>query len=354
MDTDDIYLSTAEQILTFGADKQDRTGTGTRSLFGQQMAFDISADKLPLLTTKELKLRSIIHELIWFLRGEGNIAYLKENKVGIWDEWADENGDLGPVYGVQWRQWEDTRVVPADKLGDLERRGFKVLGEVSCGQYAVRREIDQIDNLLHLLRIDPDSRRLILTAWNPSVVEEQALPPCHSFVQFYTRELTNLERSGIARQRVMNLKAFDVRPLTDAEEELFASDHMESDLDGIPDGLLDQVVPATRGLSCHLYQRSGDFFLGVPFNIASYSLLTHMIAKCVGMEPVEFVHTIGDAHVYSNHMEQIGEQLRRKHIDCEPFVVLRGDYDDPGQFQFEDIEVVGYESHPFIKASVAV
>jgi len=354
MDTDDIYLSTAEQILTFGADKQDRTGTGTRSLFGQQMAFDISADKLPLLTTKELKLRSIIHELIWFLRGEGNIAYLKENKVGIWDEWADENGDLGPVYGVQWRQWEDTRVVPADKLGDLERRGFKVLGEVSCGQYAVRREIDQIDNLLHLLRIDPDSRRLILTAWNPSVVEEQALPPCHSFVQFYTRELTNLERSGIARQRVMNLKAFDVRPLTDAEEELFASDHMESDLDGIPDALLDQVVPATRGLSCHLYQRSGDFFLGVPFNIASYSLLTHMIAKCVGMEPVEFVHTIGDAHVYSNHMEQIGEQLRRKHIDCEPFVVLRGDYDDPGQFQFEDIEVVGYESHPFIKASVAV
>ena len=354
MDTDDIYLSTAEQILTFGADKQDRTGTGTRSLFGQQMAFDISADKLPLLTTKELKLRSIIHELIWFLRGEGNIAYLKENKVGIWDEWADENGDLGPVYGVQWRQWEDTRVVPADKLGDLERRGFKVLGEVSCGQYAVRREIDQIDNLLHLLRIDPDSRRLILTAWNPSVVEEQALPPCHSFVQFYTRELTNLERSGIARQRVMNLKAFDVRPLSDAEEELFTSDHMESDLDGIPDALLDQVVPATRGLSCHLYQRSGDFFLGVPFNIASYSLLTHMIAKCVGMEPVEFVHTIGDAHVYSNHMEQIGEQLRRKHIDCEPFVVLRGDYDDPGQFQFEDIEVVGYESHPFIKASVAV
>lgn len=355
MHTDSIYFDTAEQIMMFGTRKGDRTGTGTVSLFGQQMAFDISADKLPLLTTKELKLRSIIHELIWFLRGDGNIAYLKENKVGIWDAWADENGDLGPVYGVQWRHWDDTRVVKAHEVQDYAERGFSFVGRLADGiDCVVSREIDQIGNLLHLLRTDPDSRRLILTAWNPSVVEEQALPPCHSFVQFYTRELTNLERSGIARQRVMNLKAFDVRPLTDAEEELFASDHMDSDVDGIPDALLDQVVPATRGLSCHLYQRSGDFFLGVPFNIASYSLLTHMIAKCVGMESLEFVHTIGDAHLYSNHLDQIAEQGKRTEIDCEPFVVLEGDHEDPGLFRFEDIQVLGYEHHSAIKAPIAV
>lgn len=354
-DVDRIYLTTAEQILEFGTAKSDRTGTGTISLFGQQMVFDLTADKLPLLTTKELKLRSIIHELIWFLRGEGNIAYLKENNVGIWNEWADENGDLGPVYGVQWRRWEDIRIVKTHEVKAYAERGYHLLGRMADGiDCVVRREIDQIADLLHQLRTNPDSRRLILTAWNPSVVEEQALPPCHSFVQFYTRELSQKERSDIVRERVLSLIACGGRKLTDGELKLFSGGHLGNKEDLIPEELLDLAIPAKRGLSCHLYQRSGDYFLGVPFNIASYSLLTHMIAHCVGMEPLEFIHTIGDAHLYSNHLEQIKKQLDREGVECSPYVVLSGDYSDPGQFTFDDIKVVDYEFDPAIPAPISV
>lgn len=350
---DDTYLLTAEQIIELGTAKGDRTGTGTVSIFTQQMAFDLTAGKLPLLTTKKLHLRSIIHELIWFLQGESNIAYLKENDVSIWDEWADENGDLGPVYGVQWRKWDDTRVVSAEHIDSFEKRGFSVLGEVAFGQYVVQRKIDQIADLLHQLRTNPDSRRLILTAWNPSVVEEQALPPCHSFVQFYTRNLEFADRCDIARERVI-MKVQHGIELSEAEHKLLVSGHLEYAEDTIPPELIESVVPASRGISCHLYQRSGDFFLGVPFNIASYSLLTHMVAKCVGMEPLEFIHTIGDTHLYSNHLDQINEQMSRKGVDCTPFVVLNGDCEDPAELTFFDIEVVGYESEAAIKAPVAV
>jgi len=261
------YLNLIQHILDHGVDKTDRTGTGTRSVFGHQMRFDL-ADGFPLVTTKKLHLRSIIHELLWFLKGETNIAYLKENKVRIWDEWADENGDLGPVYGSQWRSW----------------RGAE--GET----------IDQISQLIEQIKTNPDSRRLMVSAWNVAEVPKMKLPPCHALFQFY-----------------------------------------------VADGKL----------SCQLYQRSADLFLGVPFNIASYALLVQMVAQVTGLEPGDFVHTFGDVHIYSNHMEQVALQLTR---DPKPLpkLQLNPDVDSIFDFKFEDIEIVGYESHPAIKGKVAV
>lgn len=348
-ETDATYLDAAADITVSGHHKEDRTGTGTMSLFGQQMRYSLVGGELPLLTTKELKLRSIIHELIWFLRGEGNIAYLQENKVGIWDAWADENGDLGPVYGVQWRHWNDTRVVDACEWPIYEARGFEKIMQEN-GKVTVNREIDQIAELIQQLKTSPDSRRLIVSAWNPAVVEEQALPPCHSFVQFYTFELNSAWRLSIASKRIEN-KVISGQPLNVNETIL-----RETLLAGrkVTEEVLGRVMSARRGLSCQLYQRSGDFFLGVPFNIASYSLLTHMIAKCVGMEPIEFVHTIGDAHIYSNHMDQVDEQSDRAGYDSTAFVELVGDVTDPSEFSFEDIIVHGYQHESAIKAPIAV
>ncbi|TCD15204.1 thymidylate synthase [Oricola cellulosilytica] len=261
------YLDLMRHVLENGTDRGDRTGTGTRSVFGHQMRFDLS-EGFPLVTTKKLHLRSIIYELLWFLRGETNIAWLKENGVSIWDDWADENGDLGPVYGYQWRSW------PAPD----------------------GRHIDQIANLVEGIRSNPFSRRHIVSAWNPALVDEMALPPCHCLFQFY-----------------------------------------------VSDGRL----------SCQLYQRSGDIFLGVPFNIASYALLTHMVAEVCGLQPGEFVHTFGDAHLYSNHFEQARTQLAREPRPL-PFLKIRRKVDDLLDFRFEDFEIVGYEPHPHIKAAVAV
>lgn len=261
------YLDLLQHVLDNGVDRGDRTGTGTRSVFGYQMRFNL-AEGFPVLTTKKLHLRSIIHELLWFLKGDTNIAYLKENGVSIWDEWADENGDLGPVYGYQWRSW------PAPD----------------------GRHIDQIADLLKMLRENPNSRRLIVSAWNPALVDEMALPPCHCLFQFY-----------------------------------------------VSDGKL----------SCQLYQRSADIFLGVPFNIASYALLTMMIAQVAGLEPGDFVHTLGDAHIYSNHFEQARLQLTRT-PKALPTMRINPDIKDLFAFQFEDFELVGYEADPTIKAPIAV
>lgn len=261
------YLDLLQHVLDNGVDRGDRTGTGTRSVFGYQMRFNL-AEGFPVLTTKKLHLRSIIHELLWFLKGDTNIAYLKENGVSIWDEWADEDGDLGPVYGYQWRSW------PAPD----------------------GRHIDQIANLLKMLRENPNSRRLIVSAWNPALVDEMALPPCHCLFQFY-----------------------------------------------VSDGKL----------SCQLYQRSADIFLGVPFNIASYALLTMMIAQVAGLEPGDFVHTLGDAHIYSNHFEQARLQLTRT-PKALPTMRINPDVKDLFAFQFEDFELVGYEADPTIKAPIAV
>jgi len=261
------YLDLLQHVLENGAQKSDRTGTGTRSVFGHQMRFDLSAG-FPLLTTKKLHLRSIVYELLWFLRGETNIQFLKENKVSIWNEWADAEGELGPVYGKQWRSW-----AAADGSS-----------------------IDQITEVVEAIRIDPDSRRLIVSAWNVADVAQMALPPCHLLFQFYV---------------------------------------------------------ADARLSCQLYQRSADVFLGVPFNIASYALLTMMVAQVVGLEPGDFVHTLGDAHLYDNHLEQARLQLEREPRSL-PTMQLDSGATSIFEFKFEDFRLENYDPHPHISAPVAV
>lgn len=261
------YLDLMQHVLAHGNDKSDRTGTGTRSVFGYQMRFNL-ADGFPVLTTKKLHLKSIIHELLWFLQGDTNIRYLQENGVKIWDEWADENGNLGRVYGAQWRSW----------------RGAN--GEI----------IDQIANLVEQIKRNPDSRRLIVSAWNPAEVDDMALPPCHALFQFY-----------------------------------------------VADGKL----------SCQLYQRSADIFLGVPFNIASYALLTMMLAQVCDLQAGEFVHTLGDAHLYRNHLEQAQLQLSREPRPL-PKMRINPNVKDIFAFTFDDFELVDYDPHPHIKADVSV
>lgn len=271
------YLGLLDHVLEHGIEKSDRTGTGTISVFGYQMRFDLQKG-FPVMTTKKLHLRSIIHELLWFLQGDTNIKYLNENRVTIWDEWADENGDLGPVYGAQWRDWN----------GD---------------------GIDQISEVIELIKTNPDSRRMIVAAWNPSVLPDPkksfsqnvasgnaALPPCHAFFQFYV---------------------------------------------------------ANGKLSCQMYQRSCDIFLGVPFNIASYALLTMMMAQVTDLEPGEFVHTLGDAHIYLNHIEQVKLQLSRKPYPL-PRMKMNPEIKNIFDFKYEDFELTGYESHPHIKGEISV
>jgi thymidylate synthase len=261
------YLDLMRHVRDNGTRKDDRTGTGTLSVFGHQMRFDL-ARGFPMVTTKKLHTRSIVHELLWFLNGDTNIAYLKENKVRIWDEWADENGDLGPVYGAQWRSW------PAPD----------------------GHSIDQLEQVMHTLRTNPDSRRIIISAWNVAELDKMALMPCHALFQFY-----------------------------------------------VADGKL----------SCQLYQRSADIFLGVPFNIASYALLTHMVAQQTGLKVGDFIWTGGDCHLYLNHLEQVEEQLTRELLPL-PRLSIQRQPESMTDYRFEDFEIIGYEFHPHISAPVAV
>ena len=261
------YLELVEKILEEGVERSDRTGTGRKSIFGYQMHFDLEKG-FPLVTTKKVHLKSIIHELIWFLAGSTNIKYLKDNGVSIWDEWADENGDLGPVYGAQWRSWPDPN-------------GGKV---------------DQIKNLVESIKNNPNSTRHIVSAWNPALVDEMALPPCHALFQFFV---------------------------------------------------------ADSKISCQLYQRSADVFLGVPFNIASYALLTEMIAHVCGYKAGDFIHTFGDAHIYNNHLEQLELQLSREPKELPNLKILK-DIKNIDDFKFEDFEILNYNPHPHIKGKVAV
>lgn len=261
------YHDLLKHVLEQGAQKPDRTGTGTMSVFGYQMRFNLG-EGFPLLTTKKLHTRSIFHELLWFLKGETNIQYLKENKVSIWDDWADEKGELGPVYGKQWRSWET----------------------------ADGKTVDQIANVINQIKTNPDSRRHLVIAFNPGEIDKMALPPCHAFFQFYV---------------------------------------------------------ANGKLSCQLYQRSADIFLGVPFNIASYALLTHMVAQICGLGVGDFIHTLGDAHIYSNHMEQVKLLLSRTPRPL-PQLKLNPEIKNIFDFKYEDIEITGYDPYPGIKAEVAV
>ena len=261
------YLDLLNYVLNQGNDKDDRTGTGTKSVFGWQMRFNLN-NGLPLLTTKKLHLKSIIYELLWFIRGDTNISYLKENNISIWDEWADAKGNLGPVYGKQWRRWDTPD----------------------------GRELDQLNDVIEQIKNHPNSRRLIVSAWNPSDVGSMALPPCHCLFQFYV---------------------FDNK------------------------------------LSCHLYQRSADIFLGVPFNIASYSILTHMIANVCDLSVGDFVHTLGDAHIYKNHFKQADTQLLRK-VKELPKIKFRKKFESINDFNYEDFEITNYNPHPNISAPIAV
>ena len=261
------YLDLMQHILDNGVDKGDRTGTGTKSVFGHQMRFDLS-EGFPLVTTKKVHLRSIIHELLWFIKGDSNIKYLKDNGVSIWDEWADKDGELGPVYGVQWRSWQKTD-------GGL---------------------VDQLSELIHTIKTNPNSRRMIISAWNVAEIENMALPPCHALFQFYV---------------------------------------------------------ANGKLSCQLYQRSADVFLGVPFNIASYALFTMMIAQVCGLKTGDFVHTLGDAHLYSNHFDQAKLQLSRE-MRPLPQMKLNPEVKDLFDFKYEDFTLENYDPHPHIKGAVAV
>mgnify|MGYP003999830239 CR=1 FL=1 len=266
-ETMQAYLDLIQRILDEGQEKGDRTGTGTISVFGHQMRFDLS-NGFPMVTTKKLHLKSIIHELLWFLKGETNIEYLKQHRVRIWDAWADENGDLGPVYGTQWRKWESND------------------GEI----------IDQIQQAIELINTDPGSRRIIVSAWNVGELSEMALMPCHAFFQFYVNQ---------------------------------------------------------GKLSCQLYQRSADVFLGVPFNIASYALLTHMIAQICNLEVGDFVHTIGDAHLYKNHLDQANLQVSREPLPL-PKLILNKNITEIDSFSYDDFEVIDYQHHEHIKAPISV
>ncbi|ECO0419393.1 thymidylate synthase [Salmonella enterica subsp. enterica serovar Typhimurium] len=335
-----------QNILDEGHVKGDRTGTGTLSVFGRQMRFDLRKG-FPLVTTKKLHLRSIIHELLWFLSGDTNTKYLEDNGVTIWREWQDENGNLGELYGAQWRRWKDVKLVPkknAALLEKLQDAGYVDYGDADDGSQMFDARVllklhDQISKVIDQLRNDPDSRRIIVSAWNVGELDQMALAPCHAFFQFYTRELSIDERVNWAE---------------DNDNELW-SDYVHSTYVPVPKRLewLDKANVPTRMLSCQLYARSQDFFLGTPFNIASYALLVHMVAQQVNMVPGDFVWSGGDVHLYSNHLEQAKLQLTREPLPL-PKLVIKRKPESIFDYKFDDFEIVGYQSHEKISAPVAI
>ena len=341
------YLALMQDILDNGVVKKDRTGVGTLSVFGRQLRFDLK-EGFPLVTTKKVHLKSIIHELLWFLNGDTNVKYLQENGVKIWNEWSDEEGNLGPVYGKQWREWRDCKVVECHdvrRTQQLMQRGYKYIGnmkEDGTTYLVYEKAHDQISKVIQQLREDPDSRRIIVSAWNVSDLDDMALNPCHNYFQFYTTEMTLLER--LDWYEVNEPEKFANAPLInhediDSEERL----HETLDREGIP----------RRKLSCFFLMRSNDVFLGLPFNIASYAILTHMIAQQLNMVPDELVYSGVDVHLYSNHLEQAKLQLTREPYPL-PKLVIKRKPDSIFDYKYEDFELVNYQAHPHIAAPVAV
>lgn len=341
------YLALMQDILDNSVVKKDRTGVGTLSVFGRQLRFDLK-EGFPLVTTKKVHLKSIIHELLWFLNGDTNVKYLQENGVRIWNEWANEEGNLGPVYGKQWREWRDCKVVECHDVGrtqQLMQRGYKYIGnmkEDGTTYLVYEKAHDQISKVIQQLREDPDSRRIIVSAWNVSDLDDMALNPCHNYFQFYTTEMTLLER--LDWYEVNEPEKFANAPLInhediDDEERL----HETLDREGIP----------RRKLSCFFLMRSNDVFLGLPFNIASYALLTHIVAQQLNMVPDELVYSGVDVHLYSNHLEQAKLQLTREPYPL-PKLVIKRKPDSIFDYKYEDFELIGYQAHPHIAAPVAV
>lgn len=336
------YLALMQDILDNGVVKKDRTGVGTLSVFGRQLRFDLK-EGFPLVTTKKVHLKSIIHELLWFLNGDTNVKYLQENGVKIWNEWSDEEGNLGPVYGKQWREWRDCKVVECHDVGrtqQLMQRGYKYIGnmkEDGTTYLVYEKPHDQISKVIQQLREDPDSRRIIVSAWNVADLDDMALNPCHNYFQFYTTEMTVLERLNWFEEN--EPEKFANTPLNNDEKVL----HETLDREGVP----------RRKLSCFYMMRSNDVALGKPFNIASYALLTHMVAQQVNMVPDELVYSGVDVHLYLNHLEQIKLQLTREPYPL-PKLVIKRKPDSIFDYKYEDFEVVGYQSHPHIAMPVAV
>lgn len=336
------YLALMQDILDNGVVKKDRTGVGTLSVFGRQLRFDLK-EGFPLVTTKKVHLKSIIHELLWFLNGDTNVKYLQENGVKIWNEWADEEGDLGPVYGKQWREWRDCKVVECHDVGrtqQLMQRGYKYIGnmkEDGTTYLVYEKPHDQISKVIQQLREDPDSRRIIVSAWNVADLDDMALNPCHNYFQFYTTEMTVLERLNWFEENEPD--KFANTPLSNDEKVL----HETLDREGVP----------RRKLSCFYMMRSNDYLLGAPFNIASYALLTYMVAQQLNMVPDELVYSGVDVHLYSNHLEQAKLQLTREPYPL-PKLVIKRKPDSIFDYKYEDFELVGYQAHPHIAAPVAV
>lgn len=321
------YLDLMRHIRDNGTVKADRTGTGTTSIFGHQMRFDLQSG-FPLVTTKKCSMKAIIHELLWFLQGDTNVKYLQDNGVTIWDEWCSETGDLGPIYGKQWRSWQG-KVIGLDNVTPIANDGKTM----ALTGKPVHENIDQISVLIERLKTNPDCRRLIVSAWNVGELADMALAPCHCFFQFYTTELTFQERWKLSVGKIpFSFGSYSDEEITE---------------------LLDENNIPKRKLSCQLYQRSLDTLLGGPFNIASYALLTMMIAQVVNMIPSEFIHTVGDAHLYSNHKDQVEEQLSRE-PRALPKMKINPEVKDIFSFKYEDFTLLGYDPYPAIKAPVAI
>lgn len=334
------YQDLMAEVFAKGTPKNDRTGTGTLSIFGHQMRFNLQ-EGFPLVTTKRCHLRSIIHELLWFLKGDTNIQYLKDNGVTIWDEWADKNGDLGPVYGKQWRAWtahDEVHTGNKKIIAEMEEDGWEEAGYREASML-LTKDIDQIAKVMVQLKNDPDNRRIIVSAWNVADLDDMALAPCHAFFQFYTREMSLDERVQWAEEN-------DNELWSDYIHATFVDENTRL-------GWLDKAGVPTRKLSCQLYQRSADVFLGVPFNIASYALLIHMFAQQANMAVGDFVWTGGDVHLYSNHLEQARTQLGRT-PRALPKLIIKRKPDSIFDYKFEDFDIEGYDPHPAIKAPVAI